>query len=106
MSGNCGNILSAIGPYAYNHRLVPPASDSSVTVRIRNTNTSKIIHSTFPLTDERKEAATGGDCSIAGVPGTGAEIGLSFQDPAGSKTGTLLPSGNAIDQLDGIEAPA
>ncbi|KAF7508452.1 hypothetical protein GJ744_009305 [Endocarpon pusillum] len=104
VSGNCGNILSAIGPYAYNHKLVPPASKSSVTVRIRNTNTSKIIHSTFPVTNDRIEAATGGDCSIAGVSGTGAEISLSFQDPAGSKTGTLLPSGNAIDKLDGIEA--
>ena len=103
-SGNCGNMLSAIGPYAYNHRLVPSASKASVTVRIRNTNTSKIIHSTFPVTDDRKEAATSGDCSIAGVPGTGAEISLSFHDPAGSKTGTLLPSGNAIDKLGGIEA--
>lgn len=104
VSGNCGNILSAIGPYAYNHRLVPPTPQSSVTVRIRNTNTSKIIHSNFPVTDDRKEAATGGDCSIAGVPGTGAEISLLFQDPAGSKTGILLPSGKAIDKLDGIEA--
>ncbi len=103
-SGNCGNMLSAVGPYAYNHRLVPLALESSATVRIHNTNTSKIIHSTFPVTDDRKEAATDGECSIAGVSGTGAEISLSFQDPAGSKTGILLPSGNAIDKLDGMEA--
>lgn len=104
LSGNCGNMLSAIGPYAYNHSLVPPTLESKATVRIHNTNTSKIIHSTFPVTKDRKEAATGGGCSIAGAPGTGAEINLSFQDPAGSKTGALLPSGSATDKLDGIEA--
>lgn len=97
-------MSSAIGPFAYNHGLVPPASQPNVTVRIHNTNTNKIIHSTFPVTRDRKEAVTGGECAIAGVPGPGAEIKISFLDPAGSKTGALLPTGNAVDQLDGIEA--
>jgi 2-methylaconitate cis-trans-isomerase PrpF len=103
-SGNCGNISAAIGPFAYNHGLVPRATQPDVTVRIHNTNTSKTIHSTFLVTDDGKEAATAGDCAIAGVPGTGAEIKLLFLDPAGSKTGSLLPTGNAIDKLDGMEA--
>jgi 2-methylaconitate cis-trans-isomerase PrpF len=74
------------------------------TVRIHNTNTGKIIHSTFPVTEDRRVAATAGDCAIAGVPGTGAAIELSFLDPAGSRTGALLPTGNAVDELDGIQA--
>ena len=103
-SGNCGNISAAIGPFAYNHGLVPRATHPNVTIRIHNTNTGKIIHSTFPVTEDRKEAATAGDCAIAGVPGSGAAIKLSFLNPAGSRTGSLLPTGNAIDKLDGTPA--
>jgi 2-methylaconitate cis-trans-isomerase PrpF len=94
-------MASAIGPYAYNHGLIPRATRTTVTVRIHNTNTRKIIHSTFLVTDDGKEAATSGDCVIAGVPGTGAQIQLSFLDPAGSKTGALLPTGNVVDKIDG-----
>jgi 2-methylaconitate cis-trans-isomerase PrpF len=100
---NCGNMSSAIGPFAYNHGLVPRGNQDSVTVRIHNTNTRKIIHSTFNVTGDRQEAATSGQCTIAGVPGTGAEIKLAFLDPVGSKTGALLPTGNVVDMLDGIE---
>jgi 2-methylaconitate cis-trans-isomerase PrpF len=102
-SGNCGNMSSAIGPFAYNHGLVARANQPSMTVRIHNTNTYKIIHSTFQVTDDRREAATSGGCTIAGVSGTGAGIKLSFLDPAGSKTGASLPTGNAVDDLLGIE---
>jgi 2-methylaconitate cis-trans-isomerase PrpF len=105
-SGNCGNISAAIGPFAYNHGLVPRAMQPNMmtTVRIYNTNTGKIIHSTFPIAEDRRVAATAGDCAIAGVPGTGAAIKLSFLDPGGSRTGALLPTGNAVDELDGIQA--
>jgi 2-methylaconitate cis-trans-isomerase PrpF len=103
-SGNCGNLSSTIGPFAYNHRLVSQATGSNTTVRIHNTNTGKIIRSTFPVTDDKDEAATSGECSIDGVAGTSALIKLSFLDPAGSKTGALLPTGNATDNLDGVEA--
>lgn len=104
LSGNCGNMSAAIGPFAYNHGLAPRANQPNVTIRIHNTNTNKIIHSTFPVTHDGKEAATSGDCAIAGVPGTGAEIKLVFLDPAGSKTGALLPTGNAVDTFSGVEA--
>lgn len=101
---NCGNMSAAIGPFAYNHGLASRTNEPSVTVRIHNTNTNKIIHSTFLVTDDRMEAATSGECAIAGVPSTGAEIKLVFLDPAGSKTGALLPTGNVVDTFDGIEA--
>jgi 2-methylaconitate cis-trans-isomerase PrpF len=97
-------MSSAVGPYAYNHGLVRQINEPRVTVRIHNTNTSKIICSTFNVTDDGKEAATSGECAVAGVPGTGAEIKLSFLDPAGSKTGVLLPTGSVADKLYGIEA--
>jgi 2-methylaconitate cis-trans-isomerase PrpF len=67
-------------------------------VRIFNTNTRKIIRSTFPLEDGR--AATDGDLAIPGVAGTGAPVRLDFLAPGGATTGKLLPTGNAVDRLD------
>lgn len=103
-SGNCGNMLSAIGPFAYNQGLVPRSNKPTTTIRIYNTNTNKLIHSTFTLTADRHQAATTGKYPISGVPTPGSQINLSFLHPSGSKTGTLLPTGNPIDTLSGIHA--
>ena len=52
-SSNCGNMTSAIGPFAVDSGLVPVKSGQvEATVRIRNTNTGKIIDATFPLDEE------------------------------------------------------
>ena len=72
-----------------------------MTVRIHNTNTGKIIHSTFDVEDG--EAAASGDFSIDGVSGKAARIQLDFMDPAGSKTGKLLPTGSKVDEFDWCE---
>ena len=95
--GNCGNMSSAVGPFAVDEGLVRPNGDTAV-VRIFNTNTSKIIRSTFPLVDGR--AATDGTLAIPGVAGTGAPIRLDFLSPGGSLTGHLLPTGNVRDWLE------
>jgi 2-methylaconitate cis-trans-isomerase PrpF len=94
--GNCGNISSAVGPFAINSGLVPGNGDSTV-VRIHNTNTGKIIAATVPLAGGR--AAVEGDFLIAGVPSSGARIDLEFVDPGGSVTGRLLPTGNVKDAI-------
>lgn len=103
-SSNCGNMSSAVGPYAVDSKLVTPVLGKGdlATVRIRNTNTQKLIHATFPVVDG--EAAASGDFSIDGVSGTAARVRLDFIDPAGSKTGKLLPTGRAVDNLDGVRA--
>ncbi len=44
-----------------------------------------------------------GDARIDGVPGTAAAIPLEFLDVAGSSCGALLPTGSAVDAIDGIE---
>jgi hypothetical protein len=95
--GNCGNMSSAVGPFAVDEGLVRPNGDTAV-VRIFNTNTGKIIRSTFPLVDGR--AAMDGDLAIPGVAGTGAPIRLDFLSPGGSATGRLLPTGNVRDWLE------
>ncbi|KAJ8109675.1 hypothetical protein OPT61_g7288 [Boeremia exigua] len=100
-SSNCGNMIAAIGPYAVDTGLVT-TNGPSATVRIYNTNTAKIIHAQFPVQDG--EAQVTGDFAIDGVAGTGAKIELAFLDPAGSKTGKTLPTGQILDKFDGIAA--
>lgn len=95
--GNCGNMSSAVGPFAVDEGIVRPNGDTAV-VRIFNTNTRKIIRSTFPLVDGR--AATDGDLAIPGVAGTGAPVRLDFLTPGGATTGRLLPTGQPMDRLD------
>lgn len=96
-AGNCGNMSSAIGPFAVDEGLVPRPQDGPVSIRIHNTNTGKIIAATFEVRDG--QAVVEGDCAIDGVAGTGAPIRLDFVEPGGAKTGKTLPSGKPVDLL-------
>ncbi|HTK00150.1 MAG TPA: PrpF domain-containing protein [Bordetella sp.] len=93
----CGNMSSAVGPFAVDEGLVRVAGDHA-SVRIHNTNTGKIIVSHFPLEDGM--AAVDGELEIPGVDGRGAPVRLDFLDPGGASTGSLLPTGNVADTLD------
>ena len=42
-TGNCGNMSSAIGPFAYDEGLVAGPREGMAEVRINNTNSGKII---------------------------------------------------------------
>ncbi len=95
-SGNCGNMSSAVGPFAVDEGLVASSGDRA-TVRIHNTNTSKLIVAEFPLRDGR--AAVEGDYELQGVAGRGARIRLEFLEPGGAVTGRLLPTGLARQAL-------
>lgn len=96
-SGNCGNMSSAMGPYAVDEGIVK-ASGRDALVRVHNTNTSKVIHARFALEDGA--SAVDGDLAIPGVAGTGSPVRLEFRDPGGATTGKLLPTGNVVDTLD------
>ena len=93
----CGNMSSAVGPFAVDEGLVRANGDNA-TVRIFNTNTRKIIRATFPLDGE--QARYDGDLVIPGVAGTGAPVRLDFVEPGGAASGKLLPSGKVVDRLD------
>ena len=101
-TGNCGNCSSAIGPFAIDEKLVAAPADGEAVVTIHNTNTRKLIVAHVPVKDG--EAAVEGDFELPGVPGRGARIALDFLDPGGAVTGRLLPTGQARDVVDGVEA--
>lgn len=94
--GNCGNISSAVGPFAIDEGLVE-AVEPVTTVRIYNTNTDKLLIAKVPVADGM--ARVQGECAIAGVPGTGAEILMDYAGTVGAKTGKLLPTGNVVDRI-------
>ena len=96
-SANCGNISSAVGPFAIDEGLVPAVEPITV-VRILNTNTNKIIEEHVRV--ENGRAMVHGDEVIKGVPGTGSRIDMYFEDPAGSRTGKLFPTGQKKEIFD------
>ena len=95
-SSNCGNLSSAVGPFAVDEGLVRVA-DGQALVRIHQVNTRRIIHARFPVRGGK--AVTAGDFTMAGVSGSGARIRLDFLAPGGGATGRLLPTGKARDML-------
>lgn len=94
---NCGNMSVAVGPFAYDEGLVSAENDTCV-VRIHNTNTSKIIRSTFDV--ENGRARYEGDLSIPGVGASGSPVRLDFLEPGGASTGRLLPTGLTTEWID------
>ena len=94
--GNCGNILSGVGPFAIERGLVQP-QEGITAVHIYNTNTDKYITADVPV--KNGQVVYDGDYAIAGVPGTAAPIRLQFLHPAGTLGRGLLPTGSAADVL-------
>jgi 4-oxalomesaconate tautomerase len=100
---NCGNILAGIGPFAVERGLVPVDEGSgSASVRILMVNTDRIATARFPLRPDGRPDYRG-TTAIDGVPGTAAAITIEFADIAGGSCGALLPTGNSIDMVDGVD---
>jgi 2-methylaconitate cis-trans-isomerase PrpF len=98
-AANCGNMSSAMGPFAVDEGMIEPQiTDGTALVRVLNTNTNKILHSFFDI--DEGMSAVDGDYELKGVAGTGAPVRMAFQSPGGAGTGKLLPTGNVRDTLD------
>lgn len=95
-SGNCGNLTTAVAPYAILHGLVA-ATDGICTVRLWQANLGTHIIARVPVRDGRP--VEDGTFAMDGVAFPGAEIALEFVDPGGGGA-ALLPTGNVIDTLD------
>jgi 2-methylaconitate cis-trans-isomerase PrpF len=98
-SPNCGNMLSGVAPFAIDRGLVP-ARDGLTPVRIYNVNTGKLVDAVVSTPGAR--VSFEGNYTIDGVSEPAAPVQLTFLDAAGAKTGKLLPTGRAIDMIDGV----
>ncbi|WP_206242345.1 4-oxalomesaconate tautomerase [Novosphingobium terrae] len=96
---NCGNILAGIGPFAIERGLIPATGDET-RVAIFMENTGQVAVATVQTPGG--VVTYNGDARIDGVPGSHAPIPLEFRDTAGSSCGALLPSGNAVDVVNGV----
>jgi probable AcnD-accessory protein PrpF len=103
-SGNCGNLSSAVGPFAIANGLVDAARlprDGMATVRIWQKNIGKTILAHVPMRDGAVQEL--GDFELDGVTFPAAEIALEFLDPAedsGDEGGSMFPTGQLVDTLD------
>ncbi|KAK4149519.1 PrpF protein-domain-containing protein [Chaetomidium leptoderma] len=108
MAGNCGNMLSIVGPIAFDHgfyeqrniRTNPKPGPGTAVVRLRNTNTSKVVYAKFLVAGDPLRYSPQGHFEIDGVHGKQSRIDLTFIEPGGAKTGRTLPTGNPVDTLN------
>ncbi len=97
---NCGNMLAGVGPFAIEAGLVK-ARDPETVVRIFNVNTRTLVEAIVQTPGGR--VRYDGTTRIDGVPEPAAPIPLTFLDAVGAMTGRLLPTGNLVDTIDGID---
>jgi 4-oxalomesaconate tautomerase len=97
---NCGNILAGVGPFAIERGLVA-AQDGHTPVMIFMENSGQIATATVETPGG--QVTYSGSARIDGVPGSSSPVEIAFQDTAGSTCGALLPTGNVVDQIDGID---
>src|SRR5262252_2370583 len=98
---NCGNMLAGVGPFAIETGLVKPTSPTTL-VRIYNVNTESLIESIVQTPGGQVQYE--GSTRIDGVGDPAAPIKLTFLDALGAVTGKLLPTGSALDTIQGVES--
>ena len=96
---NCGNILAGVGPFALERGLISAKGDETkVAIHMENTGQIAIASVQTPNGNVSYE----GNATIDGVLGMHAPVPLEFRDTAGSSCGALLPTGNAVDLVNGV----
>ena len=96
----CGNILAAVVPFAVECGMMK-ANSPNTSARINMVNTGGICEVIIETPGGKVNYA--GNAKVDGVPGTAAPIICNYLGTAGSTCGTLLPTGNVKDIVDGIE---
>lgn len=97
-SGNCGNLSSAVGPFAIHSGYVENlVQDGIQSVRIWQANIKKTILCHVPMKNGQVQEI--GDYEIDGVAFKAAEIKLEFLAPV-DPSEPLFPTGNLVDDLE------
>ena len=96
----CGNILAGVAPFAIETGLLK-ARDPLTRARVNMLNTGGICE--VLVETPAGQVNYSGTARIDGVPGTAAPVICNYLDVAGSTCGALLPTGNALDEVDGYQ---
>ncbi|HAS14494.1 MAG TPA: 2-methylaconitate cis-trans isomerase PrpF [Idiomarina abyssalis] len=99
-SGNCGNLSSAVGPFAIANGLVDAEripENGVCEVRIWQANIGKTIVNKVPMVNG--EVQETGDFILDGVTFPAAEVPVEFMDPSADGE-SMFPTGNLIDDLE------
>ncbi len=97
---NCGNMLAAVGPFGLETGLCA-ARGAITNLRVLTRNTATL--SDIEIRTPGGVVDYSGEARIDGVPGTAAPINISFLETAGSVCGSLLPTGQLVDRIDGVD---
>ncbi|HIY70329.1 MAG TPA: 2-methylaconitate cis-trans isomerase PrpF [Candidatus Luteimonas excrementigallinarum] len=102
-SGNCGNLSTAVGPFAIANGFIDPArlpENGTFAVRVWQANIGKTIVCHVPIVDGQVQET--GDFELDGVTFPAAEIVLEFMDPSDDDGdgGSMFPTGNLVDTLE------
>ena len=95
-SGNCGNLTTAVGPFAISEGLVEAPRDGLALVRIWQANIGKRILAHVPV--RGGQVVEEGDFELDGVTFPSAEVKLEFVDPGAE--GAMFPTGSVVDFLE------
>ncbi|WNW11269.1 PrpF domain-containing protein [Pseudomonas sp. DTU_2021_1001937_2_SI_NGA_ILE_001] len=98
-SVNCGNMSSALPLWAFDSAMIEAPKKGACEVEIFNSNTGVVTLSRMWRGDDGRFALA----DIPGVLGAFPRVDLFLQDPVGSKTGVLLPTGAVVDEIEGHE---
>ena len=96
---SCGNMLAGVAPFAIERGLVTVQADETE-VTIFQLNSEQIAVASVCTPNHAVQYQ--GDAVIDGVPGTAAPVLLEFRDTAGSTCGDLLPTGSAVNSVNGV----
>lgn len=99
-TGNCGNLSTAVGPFAIARGLVDAPADGVAVVRIWQANIGKVIVAHVPMAGGTVQEL--GDFELDGVAFPAAQVRLDFLAPGGdgsSAEESLLPTGRVADVL-------
>lgn len=99
-SPNCGNILSGVGIFAIESKMVNTTDDTTA-IKVNMLNSNNICELIMQTPNGKLTYV--GDAKIDGVPGTSSPIICNYMDVAGSVCGSLFPTGNKKDVVDGVE---
>jgi 4-oxalomesaconate tautomerase len=98
-SPNCGNILAGVGAFAIEKGMVK-VTNNKTSIKVNMINSNNICE--LIMHTPKSKLTYEGDARIDGVPGTSAPIICNYMDVSGSVCGSLFPTGNKKDLINGI----